>query len=93
MPWPEVRAQREADEKAKPLEQYRREELAQMRRNFWGDDPSYHLARTAFVRKQPRPGHLKCSIALENACGSEHCEESKRASANRCALASVGWAE
>ena len=86
-------AEREADEKAKSLEQYRLEELAEMNQNFWGDDPSYHLARSAFVRKQPRPTHLKCSVALEAACRNEHCEEAKRMSANRCALATLGWAE
>ena len=87
------RAERDADEKVKRLEQYRLEELAQMNQNFWGDDPSYHLARSAFVRKQPRPGHLKCSVALESACGNEHCDEIKRISANRCGLASLGWTE
>jgi putative two-component system hydrogenase maturation factor HypX/HoxX len=25
-----------------------------MSRNFWSEDRSYHLARAAFVRKQPR---------------------------------------
>lgn len=87
------RIQREADERIKPLDQYRREELARMHRNFWGDDPSYHMARTAFVRKQPRPGHLKCSVALEDACRNEHCDEAKRTSTSRCALASTGWGE
>ena len=35
----------------KPLAQYREEELGQMRRNFYGFDPSYHVARHHFVRK------------------------------------------
>lgn len=87
------RAERQADDKVKPLEQYRFEELAEMNQNFWGEDRSYHLARSAFVRKQPRPGHLKCAVALEKACGNEPCGQAKRRSANRCALASVGWAE
>lgn len=87
------RAERHADEQIKPLEQYRLEELAEMNRNFWGDDPSYHLARSAFVRKLPRPGHLKCAVALENVCGNPHCEDAKRTASNRCALASCGWAE
>jgi putative two-component system hydrogenase maturation factor HypX/HoxX len=86
-------AEREADESVKPLEQYRLEELAEMNRNFWGPDPSYHLARSAFVRKQPRPGHLKCAVALEKACGNPHCDEAKRLAANRCAVASRGWAQ
>lgn len=50
-----------ADEAAKPLSLYREEELAQMRRNFYGFDPSYHVARYHFVRKSPNswtPRHL-----------------------------------
>ncbi|HXU93586.1 MAG TPA: hydrogenase maturation protein [Gallionella sp.] len=50
-----------ADESAKPLSQYREEELKQMRRNFYGFDPSYHVARYHFVRKSPcswTPRHL-----------------------------------
>jgi putative two-component system hydrogenase maturation factor HypX/HoxX len=45
------REQRARDEAAKPLAAYREEELAQMRRNFYGFDPSYHVARHHFVRK------------------------------------------
>ncbi|MGO4699747.1 enoyl-CoA hydratase-related protein [Dyella sp. 2RAB6] len=45
-------ARREDDERRKPLERYAEEELAEMRRNFFGADPAYHLARRAFVRKQ-----------------------------------------
>ena len=44
-------ARREEDERRKPLERYAEEELAEMRRNFFGADPAYHLARRAFVRK------------------------------------------
>jgi putative two-component system hydrogenase maturation factor HypX/HoxX len=47
-------AARDADERAKPLEQYRREELARMRLNFYGFDPSYHVARYHFVFKLPK---------------------------------------
>ena len=50
-----------ADEADKPLSQYRAEELQQMRRNFYGFDPSYHVARYRFVRKSPHswtPRHL-----------------------------------
>jgi putative two-component system hydrogenase maturation factor HypX/HoxX len=53
--------QRIADEAAKPLSLYREEEMAQMRRNFYGFDPSYHVARFHFVRKSPNswtPRHL-----------------------------------
>jgi putative two-component system protein, hydrogenase maturation factor HypX/HoxX len=52
---------RARDEAAKPLAAYREEELAQMRRNFYGFDPSYHVARHHFVRKSPAswtPRHL-----------------------------------
>jgi putative two-component system hydrogenase maturation factor HypX/HoxX len=45
------RARRLQDEAEKPLAQYREEELSQMRRNFYGFDPSYHVARHHFVRK------------------------------------------
>jgi putative two-component system hydrogenase maturation factor HypX/HoxX len=45
------RVRRAADEAAKPLAAYRSEELAHMRRNFYGFDPSYHVARHHFVRK------------------------------------------
>lgn len=86
-------AERSAHEAAKPLEQYRLEELAEMRNNFWGEDSSYHQARSAFVHKQPRPGHLKCSVAIETACGNMHCDEARRTQTNRCALASLGWDE
>ena len=44
-------AQRAQDEAAKPLAAYRAEELAHMRRNFYGFDPSYHVARHHFVHK------------------------------------------
>jgi putative two-component system protein, hydrogenase maturation factor HypX/HoxX len=47
-------AARTAEEAAKPLAQYREEELARMRLNFYGFDPSYHVARYNFVRKVPK---------------------------------------
>ena len=43
-----VRAQ---DEATKPLAAYRAEEMAHMQRNFYGFDPSYHVARHHFVNK------------------------------------------
>ncbi len=55
------RARRARDEAEKPLARYREEELAQMRRNFYGFDPSYHVARSYFVRHTPpswTPRHL-----------------------------------
>ena len=48
------RARRAADEAAKPLAAYRSEELERMRLNFFGFDPSYHVARYNFVRKVPK---------------------------------------
>ena len=45
------RETRARDEAAKPLATYREEELSHMRRNFYGFDPSYHVARHHFVRK------------------------------------------
>ena len=49
------RERRLADERKKPLAIYRQEELAQMRLNFYGSDPSYHEARRRFVYKDPPP--------------------------------------
>ena len=45
---------RAAEEAVKPLAKYREEELARMRLNFYGFDPSYHIARYNFVRKVPK---------------------------------------
>ena len=45
---------RSADEAEKPLASYRAEELARMRLNFYGFDPSYHVARYNFVYKVPK---------------------------------------
>ncbi|MEP3436309.1 MAG: hydrogenase maturation protein [Hoeflea sp.] len=42
---------RAADEAVKPLADYRAEELGRLRRNFYGFDPSYHVARHNFVYK------------------------------------------
>jgi putative two-component system hydrogenase maturation factor HypX/HoxX len=55
------RRRRAEDEGAKPLAAYRDEELARMRLNFYGFDPSYHVARYHFVSKVPHawtPLHL-----------------------------------
>jgi len=55
------RARRARDEVQKPLAAWRAEELARMRRNFYGFDPSYHVARWHFVAKSPQswtPRHL-----------------------------------
>jgi putative two-component system hydrogenase maturation factor HypX/HoxX len=50
----EKRRRRAADEAAKPLARYREEELARMKLNFFGFDPSYHVARYHFVHKLPK---------------------------------------
>jgi putative two-component system hydrogenase maturation factor HypX/HoxX len=52
---------READERARPLAEYRADELRQMDRNFYGFDASYHVARHHFVHRKPQawtPRHL-----------------------------------
>jgi putative two-component system protein, hydrogenase maturation factor HypX/HoxX len=54
-------ARRARDEALKPLADYRAEELARMRMNFYGFDPSYHIARHRFVYRTPHawtPLHL-----------------------------------
>ncbi|MDK9726524.1 MAG: hydrogenase maturation protein [Sterolibacteriaceae bacterium MAG5] len=54
-------AARARDEAAKPLAAYRAEELVHMKRNFYGFDPSYHVARWHFVKKSLHswtPRHL-----------------------------------
>ena len=54
-------ARRQADEATRPLADYRTDELSRMRRNFYGFDPSYHIARSNFVRRVPpswTPRHL-----------------------------------
>jgi putative two-component system hydrogenase maturation factor HypX/HoxX len=55
------RERRVKDEQIKSLAAYREEELEYMRRNFYGEDPSYHHARQAFVyqtRPVATPPHL-----------------------------------
>jgi putative two-component system hydrogenase maturation factor HypX/HoxX len=57
----EKSARRELDEKRRPLAHYRNDELAKMRMNFYGFDPSYHIARHRFVYRTPHawtPLHL-----------------------------------
>jgi len=54
-------AARAADEARKPLAAYRDAELQRMHRNFYGFDPSYHVARHHFVYRKPHawtPRHL-----------------------------------
>jgi len=42
------------DSAEKPLERYRDEELERMNLNFYGFDPSHHVARYNFIRKVPK---------------------------------------
>ncbi len=45
---------RREDEARKPLAAYLEAELEKMRLNFYGFDPSYHIARHNFIRKIPK---------------------------------------
>ena len=61
-------ARRAQDEALKPLAQYRAEELLRMNRNFYGFDPSYHVARHHFVYRKPHawtPRHLAVHRELQ----------------------------
>jgi putative two-component system hydrogenase maturation factor HypX/HoxX len=54
-------ARRAADQAARPLSDYRAEELRRMRLNFFGFDTSYHVARLNFITAVPKsrtPLHL-----------------------------------
>ena len=85
------RAVREQDERLKPLEQYRVAELAEMKRNFWGEDRSYHAARAAFVRKQPRQGELRSPAALDVLSRRQYRAQPRGRVSNRPAQAQSGW--
>ncbi|WP_375161000.1 enoyl-CoA hydratase/isomerase family protein [Bradyrhizobium sp. RDT46] len=50
----EKQRRRAADEAEKPLQAYRDEELRRMKLNFYGFDPSYHVARYNFIHKVPK---------------------------------------
>jgi putative two-component system hydrogenase maturation factor HypX/HoxX len=57
----EKRARRARDEAQRPLAHFRSDELARMHMNFYGFDPSYHIARHRFVHRTPHawtPLHL-----------------------------------
>ena len=45
--------QRQSDEQQKTLQSYRDDELRHMQLNFYGFDPSYHVARYHFVNRIP----------------------------------------
>jgi putative two-component system protein, hydrogenase maturation factor HypX/HoxX len=54
------RRSRARDEQIKPLSTYRTEELAKSHESFFGEDRSYHAARSLFVYKTGAP----CKVAL-----------------------------
>jgi len=59
--WLEHKRRRRArDEQIKPLSTYRTEELAKSHESFFGEDRSYHAARSLFVYKTGAP----CKVAL-----------------------------
>jgi putative two-component system protein, hydrogenase maturation factor HypX/HoxX len=49
----EKRRRRLADEAERPLAEHRAAELERMKLNFYGFDPSYHVARYRFVHRTP----------------------------------------
>ena len=61
-----------------------------MTKNFWGEDPGYHLARAAFVRKQARQGEMRWPAALEILGGHRQGGQERRAARPR-AHARSGW--
>jgi len=68
------RARRARDEGSLPLDEYRERELAQMRMNFYGFDPSYHIARHRFVYRTPHawtPLHLARHRRLNDRAGRQ----------------------
>jgi putative two-component system protein, hydrogenase maturation factor HypX/HoxX len=49
------RRERARDEQVKPLAAYRTEEMARSHECFFGEDRSYHVARSLFVHKTGAP--------------------------------------
>jgi putative two-component system hydrogenase maturation factor HypX/HoxX len=64
----EKRARLAQDEAKKPLSAYREEELARMKRNFYGFDPSYHVARFNFIHKIAK-SRTPATLAQHRAAG------------------------
>ena len=62
---------RREDEAIKPLASYREEELQRMKLNFFGFDPSYHVARYNFIRKVPK-SRTPVTLALHRAVRRGH---------------------
>ena len=65
----EKAVRRARDEAEKPLNRWREEELAAMRRSFYGFDQSYHVARHNFVRKVPK-SRTPITLARHRALGA-----------------------
>ena len=63
-------ASREADERRKPIEAYRAEELAEMSHDIFDDRNSFSAARQAFVTKQ-KPTSTPQRIALHRAATAQ----------------------
>ena len=66
---------RTRDEDQRPLHAYRDEELERMRMNFYGFDPSYHVARFRLVRRSPHAwtplylAHHRARVGARNSAG------------------------
>ena len=80
-------AMRAADEDRKPLAQCRSAGLNEMRRNFWGSDRSYHVARSAFVRKRP----LEAGPMIDAAADLAATEAGRTRSVRDVSHATSGW--
>ncbi|HTX12214.1 MAG TPA: hydrogenase maturation protein [Solirubrobacteraceae bacterium] len=61
------RYERARDERNKPLATYRTEEMARSHECFFGEDRSYHVARSLFVHKTGAP----CKVQVPAAASSE----------------------
>jgi putative two-component system hydrogenase maturation factor HypX/HoxX len=81
------RCRRAQDESVKSLETYRAEELERLKLNFYGFDPSYHVARYNFVFRVPHswtPLHLaRHRHRIKNAGSSDADASSRPVSAAR----------
>ena len=72
----EKRRRRIEDEARKSLAQYRAEELERMKRNFFGFDPSYHIARYNFIRRVPKsrtPSYLATHRGANREMSTDPC--------------------
>jgi putative two-component system hydrogenase maturation factor HypX/HoxX len=69
------RRRRARDEEIKPLDAYRKDELARSYRCFFGEDRSYHQARHRFVHKLGAP----CAVTLTPAARADALRAAGRA--------------